>query len=246
MQRRDFVRAMMAAGLAPRLMFAQQATNPAPPPPAPTPWTLGLNPKTPVPQTAAEDAFAEGDLTFFSPEQMATLTRLSDLLVPAIAGKPGALEAETPVFLDFLIGSSPATRQKLYTGGLDWLDAQSKSKFGVVFSQTQPAQADALVKPWMRTWMNDHPPTEPHADFLNIAHADIRTATMNSEAWSEAKAETTSKLTPVSLGETQALGLYWSPIDPDIYAENFNGVHVRPSPAVDAPRSSHSLPSYPQ
>ncbi|MGI4830776.1 MAG: gluconate 2-dehydrogenase subunit 3 family protein [Janthinobacterium lividum] len=238
MQRRDFVRAMMVAGLAPRFLMAQQATNPAPPPPAPTPWTLGLNPKTPVPHTAAEDAFAEGDLTFFSPEQMATLTRLSDLLVPAVGTEPGALQAETPVFLDFLIGSSPATRQKLYTGGLDWLETQSQSKFGVAFSQTQPAQADALVKPWLRTWMNDHPPTEPHADFLNIAHADIRTATMNSEAWSEAA--------PKSHEDAQALGLYWSPIDPDIYAENFNGVHVRPSPVVDAPRSSHTTPSYPQ
>ena len=69
---------------------------------------------------------------------------------------------------------------------------------------------------------------------------------MNSEAWSETTSDTTSKATPVSLGETQALGLYWSPIDPDIYAENPNGVHVRPSPVVDAPRSSHTTPSYPQ
>ena len=238
MQRREFVRAMVAASLAPKLLWGQQATNPAPPPPAPTPWTLGLNPKTPLPHTAVEDAIAETDLTFFSTEQMATLTRLSQLLVPAIADKPGALQAGTPAFLDFLIGSSPASRRDLYAGGLEWLDAGSKKQFGKPFAQTQAPEADVLVKPWLRTWMNDHPPTEPHADFLNIAHADIRTATMNSEAWSGATAREPQ--------DTTALGLYWSPIEPDIYAENFNGVHVRPSPVVDAPRSSHTTPAYPQ
>lgn len=238
MQRRDFVRAMVAASLAPRLLLGQQTANPAPPPPAPTPWTLGLNPKTPLPHTEVEDAIAEGDLTFFSPEQMAALSRLSDLLVPAVGGKPGALQAETPAFLDFLIGDSPTDRRSLYTGGLDWLDTESKTKYNVGFAQTTPAQADALVKPWLRTWMNDHPPTEAHAGFLNIAHADIRTATMNSEAWNAVSAQ--------SREDGSALGLYWSPIDPDIYASNYNGVHVRPSPTVDAPRSSHTLPSYPQ
>ena len=239
MQRRDFVRAMVAAGLAPKLMLlGQQTANPAPPPPAPVPWTLGLNPKTPLPHTAVEDAIAEGDLTFFTPEQMAALTRLSDLLLPAAGAHPGALQAETPVFLDFLIGISPPARRDLYSAGLDWLNGESQKKFSVGFAQTTPAQADTLVKPWLRTWMNDHPPTEPHADFLNIAHADIRTATMNSEAWNATAAQGQSDQT--------ALGLYWSPIDPDIYAENFNGVHVRPSPTVDAPRSSHTSPSYPQ
>ena len=241
MQRRDFVRAMVAAGLAPRLLLGQQTANPAPPPPAPVPWTLGLNPKTPLPQTAVEDAVAEADLTFFSPAQMATLRRLSDLLVPALGDKPGALAAETPAFLDFLIGSSPQTRRTLYAGGLDWLDGQSRRQYGKGFNEIDAKEADALVKPWMRTWMNDHPPTEPHADFLNIAHADIRTATMNSEAWNLAESSGAH-----AAGDMATLGLYWSPIDPDIYAESFNSVHVRPSPTVDAPKSAHPSPSYPQ
>ena len=241
MQRRDFVRAMVAAGLAPRLLLGQQTANPAPPPPAPVPWTLVLNPKTPLPQTAVEDAVAEADLTFFSPAQMATLRRLSDLLVPALGDKPGALAAETPAFLDFLIGSSPQTRRTLYAGGLDWLDGQSRKQYGKGFNEIDAKEADALVKPWMRTWMNDHPPTEPHADFLNIAHADIRTATMNSEAWNLAESSGAH-----AAGDMATLGLYWSPIDPDIYAESFNSVHVRPSPTVDAPKSAHPSPSYPQ
>ena len=237
MRRRDFVRAMVSVGLAPKLLLGQQTANPAPPPPAPVPWTLGLNPKTPIPQTSVADGIAQEDLIFFSPEQMGTLTRLSDVLMPSLRGQPGAIQAETPGFLDFLIGSSPASRRDLYAVGLDWLNAQAQTQYGVPFAQANAAQADALIQPWLRSWMTDHPPTQPHADFLNIAHADIRTATMNSKAWNEAVAR--------GARDTTALGLYWSPIEPDIYAESFNSVHIRPSPAVDAPRSSHTTTAYP-
>ena len=118
------------------------------------------------------------------------------------------------------------------------MNLESKKKYSKSFVDLDAAHADALVKPWMRTWMTDHPPTEPHADFLNIAHADIRSATMSSKAWSDATASADS--------EGSASGLYWSPIDPDMYAISFDRVHVRPSPAMAAPRSSHTLPSYPR
>ena len=237
MERRNFVRSVVAVTLAPKWLLAQQA-GPAPPPPAPVPWTLGLNPKTPLPQTVTADGLAEPDLIFFSSEQMAALTRLSELLVPALDGKPGALQAQTPAFLDFLIGNSPESRRTLYAGGLNWLNAESRRKYSVPFAETSGAQADALVKPWMRTWMTDHPPTELHADFLNIVHADVRSATMSSKAWSDASSS--------SNGDGSTAGLYWSPIEPDIYAVNPNSVHLRPSPVISAPRSNHESPSYPR
>ncbi len=186
MQRREFVYAIVSSCLAPRLLSGQQAQGPAPPPPAPVPWTLGLNANTPLPQTDVGEDLAGTAPVNFSTVQMVTLTRLSGVLLPSIGNKPGALQAGTPSFLDFLIGSSPDSRRKLYTGGLDWLDASSRKEFGMGFAEISAGQADALVKPWMRTWMTDHPPTESHADFLNIAHADIRTATMNSKAWADA------------------------------------------------------------
>ena len=208
MRRREFVRAMVSAAAAPKLLLGQQQ-NPAPPPPAPVPWTAGLTSATPVPTTETAEAVAEGALRFFTPAQMATLTRLSDLLLPPIGSKPGAVGAGVPAFLDFLVGSSQDDRKQMYQGGLDWLDGESKKKYSKPFAQLDATQADGVLKPWLRTWMSDHPPLEKHADFVNVAHADIRAATVNSKPWSDAPAEGAQERTQVAL--------YWYPIEPDPY-----------------------------
>ncbi len=64
MLRRDFVRVAVALGLAPKWLLSQQATG-APPPPAPVPWTLGLNPTTPLPHTRVADGIAQDRRAFF-------------------------------------------------------------------------------------------------------------------------------------------------------------------------------------
>lgn len=237
MERREFLRAMAVLAATPKWLLAQQSSNAAPAVPAPVPWTLGLNPRTPLPQTTIPDAASETVTSFFSQGQMETLVRLADVMVPSTADHPGALTAKTPEFLDFLIGHSPAVRGSLYVAGLNWLDAQAKLKYGEAFAQLEASQVDALVKPWLRTWMTDHPPAELHAAFINIAHADIRTATMNSEVWFE------------SLDDRRQEGtmqLYWSPIEPDIYAERPTSVHTRPTQTIAPPRASHQVRSYPQ
>lgn len=233
MLRRDFVRAVLTVGVAPKLLLAQQSANPAPPPPAPVPWTLGLNPRTPLPHTEVADAVATSEATFFNPVQMQTLARLSDALVPPVSGKPGALEAQVPTFLDFLIGSSPDARRQVYSGGLDWLEAESQKKYSQPFAKLDDTQLDALLKPWLRTWMSDHPPTEAHADFINIAHDDIRTATMNSKAWADAS--------PPAGFDPYNSSLYWFPIEPDVDHPASAPPHVQ---AV--PKSDHPMPSYPR
>ena len=237
MLRRDFVCAVVSVGLVPEWLFAQQTANSAPPPPAPVPWTLGLNPKTPLPITEEADAVAATDANFFTTAQLATFTRLCDLLMPALSSKPGAVQAGAPSFLDFLIGSSPKSRQQIYSEGVSWLDAEAKAKYKQPFAKLNGPQADALVKPWLRTWMSDHPPTERHADFINIAHEDIRTATMNSKAWDDAGAAASQ--------DWVTNGLYWSPIEPDVAGLGATSTHMAPH-VMAVPKAAHTMPSYPR
>jgi hypothetical protein len=236
MLRREFVRAVVAVSFAPKLL-AQQAANPAPPPPGPVPWTLGLNPKTPLPHTEVADGVAETEQRFFTAVQMGTLMRLCDVLMPPIGSKPGALQAGTPLFLDFLIRGSPTARKTVYRGGLDWLDSEAHKKYKKDFAKLEDGEADAILKPWLRTWMSDHPPTEVHADFVNIAHEDIRTATLNSKAWSDARKSGAE-------GSVES-GLFWYPIEADVFGRD-RELSLIPSGVIGAPKATHSIPSYPR
>ncbi len=238
MLRRDFVRVLISTVAAGKAALGQQRLNdPTLPPPAPVPWTLGLNSQTPIPATRLADEIAESDLSFFTPLQMRTLSRLCDTLLPALNGKPGAVEAQTPMFLDFLISSSPKEQQKIYANGLDWLEQTAQSKHKTGFAQLDDAKSGELIQPWLRTWMSDHPPTEAHADFINIAHDDIRRATVNSKAWNDVP----------SVGAEQKTeeGIYWSPIEPDLYGEN--PAYAHEAPHIRAmPQGGQKMPVYPR
>ena len=228
MQRRDFVKAMMAATVTAKAAIGQEAAAPVKPPapatpaPGPVPWTRGLNSAKPLPMTPlVPDAVAETTTQYFSDTQMATLRHLCEIMMPPSNGYPGATQAGAPEFLDFLIGVSPEDRQQNYKSGLDRLEAEAKQHFGKSFAELQPAQADQLIRPWLRNWMYDHPPAEPYEHFINIAHSDIRTATINSLEWSEAA-------TAKGL-HTPETDLYWYPVDPDLHHDGRAQLHKQGS-----------------
>ncbi len=236
MQRRDFVKVMMAASVAAKAMLGEQATaqqaatpaaaaaaqapiNPPAVAPAPVPWMQGLMEAKPLGMTPlVPDAVAQTNANFFTDRQFATLRRFSEIMVPRYSGYPGAIEAGTPKFLDFLIGISPPERQRMYQSGLDRLNAEATEKFSVAFAEVSAEQADQLIRPWLRTWMSDNPPTEPYANFINVAHTDIREATMNSPAWSDAQQ---------AKGQQPRVDLYWYPVDPDLHRDSFASIHRR-------------------
>ncbi|HEX4005788.1 MAG TPA: gluconate 2-dehydrogenase subunit 3 family protein [Acidobacteriaceae bacterium] len=221
MERRQFVKALVAASMSGKAMLGQSANNPmagpsapgtahaATPAPGPVPWMRGLLDVKPLPVgTLVPDEVAHSNTKFFSEEQMAALRQLCEILLPPLKGNPGAVDAGAPEFLDFLISVSPADRQELYRNGLDRLNRDARKQFGAPFSAVNATQADALIRPALKAWMSDHPPTEPFEQFINEAHADIRTATFNSKEWSDAE---------VAAGRRPpGAGLYWYPIEPDV------------------------------
>ena len=153
---------------------------------------------------AVPDFGADPNPKFFSKPHFAALKRLGDLILPAINGTPGALDARAPEFLDFLLGESPADRQKLYRDGLEALNAQSRRKFSKAFADLDATQADQVLAPLHKPWTYADP-VDPLAAFLRAAKADILTATANSREW----------ISVVSQRNRNASGtaIYWKPVE---------------------------------
>jgi hypothetical protein len=250
MKRRDFVKGLAVATVAGTALGQQQAPEAKNPVPATgtvdqgaqavAPNTASSPAATARLQQAAEfhtpnipvttpDVVATTDAHYFTAARYATLVRLCEIMMPANNGYPGAIQAEAPEFLDFLLGGSPVDKQAMYNEGLDRLNADTMKKSSVAFAKTDAAQADAAIRPYLKGWINDHPPKEKHEQFIALAHREIRTATINSPAWASA-AEASGERTP-------GVGLYWAPIDPGIETWVSHG-----SPKASAPvtRQAHS------
>lgn len=191
MKRRTFLSTVAAAPVVAAPVLAQ---TPVQQPPAPTPAAPAAPSAPPLQQQPAaatetvrlepvgHDAAGETVPHFFTAVELATLSRLSDVLMPALNGRPGALDADVPEFLDFLIGQSPVERQAIYRKGLAGLEQQAQARFKKAFATLETAQVDTLLAPLRQPW-TFIPPADPIARVLREAKADVRTATMNSRAW---------------------------------------------------------------
>ena len=200
MKRRRFLQTIATAPAAPAILAvqqvaAQQVARPAAPA---APKLLA---------TAHADVVAEPVARFFTHVQFEALEKLSEVLVPAGNDTPGALDAEVPQFIDFLIGQSPADRKQLYRSGLDLLNAHAAKQFNKPFGALDSKQADSILRPLMVPvpWAHD-PPKDLGSHFATTAHEDIRTATRNSRQWAEAAAKAKRRIAGPQL--------YWNEIDP--------------------------------
>jgi hypothetical protein len=208
MQRRDFFKVLAAVSVSARALWGRQAAGSNAGAQAPSAWRLPAQTVIPPIPAQVPDAFAATQANFFSAEQLATLRRLSDLMMPARDPYPGAADAGAPEFLDFLIGVSPPDRQQMYQAGLNRLSEEARKEFGAPFPEISAAAADKLIRQGLAGWIDGFPPADPYMRFMSVAQQDIRMATTNSEAWNTAT---------TSAGERPPGGdFYWSPIDPDI------------------------------
>jgi hypothetical protein len=251
MKRRDFVKGLAVATVA-GTALGQEKVPPQANNPVPATSTVDQGAQAVAPNTASAptamarmqqmaefhtpnipvtvpDMVATTDARYFTAARYATLVHLCEIMMPANNGYPDAMQAGVPEFLDFLVGGSPADRQAMYNEGLDRLNADAMKKFSVVFAKADATQSDAVIRPYLKGWINDHPPKEKHERFIALAHREIRTATINSPAWASA-AEASGERTP-------GVGLYWAPIDPGIETWVSHGAPKTSAPVI---RQAHS------
>jgi hypothetical protein len=79
-----------------------------------------------------------------SAHEFLTLERLTDLIIPVENGKPGALEAGVPVWIDSLLNVNADLKAR-YVAGLAWLDSAMTSRHGSDFVSARTDQRTALL-----------------------------------------------------------------------------------------------------
>lgn len=82
--------------------------------------------------------------TFFTPEEMATITVLGDIIIPKDEISGSASEAGVPAFIEFIVKDMPE-HQIPMRGGLRWLDIQCLTAFDKPFKDCSSAQQMQIV-----------------------------------------------------------------------------------------------------
>ncbi len=81
---------------------------------------------------------------FFNEHELATITILSDIIIPRDAVSGSASDAKVPGFIDFIVLEKTEFQTPL-RGGLRWLDLQSLNRFGKTFRETDTKQQMEIV-----------------------------------------------------------------------------------------------------
>lgn len=82
--------------------------------------------------------------TFFTDHEMATITVLADIIIPADETSGSASDAGVPAFIEFIVKDISDYKIPM-RGGLKWLDMQSYKRFGDVFIKCSEANQLALL-----------------------------------------------------------------------------------------------------
>lgn len=82
---------------------------------------------------------------FFNDHELATITILSDIIIPADKKSGSASQAGVPAFIEFIAKDMPQYKTPL-RGGLRWLDSESNKRFQKTFKDASPAQRLQIVE----------------------------------------------------------------------------------------------------
>jgi Gluconate 2-dehydrogenase subunit 3 len=83
---------------------------------------------------------------FFNPQELATISVVSDLIIPADEHSPGAKAGGVPVFIDLMVSESPYEVKALWRDGLAAVERMSQQKFSIAFTSAPVEQQVSLLK----------------------------------------------------------------------------------------------------
>lgn len=133
----------------------------------PEPLRANLPPEIRRAAVAAEQALLQGhyDPIFFTPAEWDTVRLLADMVIPRDDRSGSATDAGVPEFMDFTIDDREYLRIPI-RGGLQWLDDESRDRFGVVFVEASEEQRAELLE--AIAWPDRAPPElRPGVEFFN-------------------------------------------------------------------------------
>ena len=102
-----------------------------------------------------------------SAAEFRTLERLTDLIIPVENGKPGALAAGVPAWIDALANVNAELKAK-YSSGLVWLDATMTARVGRRFADAGEKDQTALLD-LIAFKKNTSAELDPGIDFFTLA-----------------------------------------------------------------------------
>jgi hypothetical protein len=85
-------------------------------------------------------------LRFFTAPEIATITVISDLIIPTDEHSPGAKDAGVPGFIDLMVSESPNETKTLWREGLAAVNRLCEKKYAVTFTGASAEQQVSLLK----------------------------------------------------------------------------------------------------
>jgi|SRR5690606_16705392 len=81
---------------------------------------------------------------FFTAHELATISVLADIIIPADETSGSATDAGVPDFIEFMVKDIPSYQTPM-RGGLKWMDVQCQRRYGNAFAECESAQQLQLV-----------------------------------------------------------------------------------------------------
>jgi gluconate 2-dehydrogenase gamma chain len=98
----------------------------------------------------AHEKMIDAEPAFFTPDEMATITLLGDIIIPKDEVSGSASDAKVPAFIEFIVKDKPGHQMPM-RWGLRWINTQCLERYGKLFKdcdQTkQMEMVDAIAWP---------------------------------------------------------------------------------------------------